>query len=310
METPDYEEPNHQHNLIIAICQRVDGIGKTTATHLASYVDTVNQFMNCQVQDLLAVKKKNDTSLLKPEQANAIIAQRNHFLPAGVTDVRQMWITYLIRDFVKRAIDEIKDTDFDKLLINPFLIKAFNFTDHQEVISFCFYQKVTRSIVTSWGFTVEKMLVVSGGIPIKGGFDILIRRESLDHYLQIKSSPNTMDFDQVQNLNNNIRKLQETANKVGMLGVTYGIKDNHLSSIMQGVEGYPENVLVGHELWDFVAQEKGYTAKVLEWASAGMPQNTDFSILLENKRLSIVSDWEAKYGTGLESIAKVLNRYL
>ena len=58
METPDYEEPNHQHNLIIAICQRVDGIGKTTATHLASYVDTVNQFMNCQVQDLLAVKKR------------------------------------------------------------------------------------------------------------------------------------------------------------------------------------------------------------------------------------------------------------
>lgn len=119
-----------------------------------------------------------------------------------------------------------------------------------------------------------------------------------------------MDFDQVQNLNNNIRKLQETANKVGMLGVTYGIKDDHLSSIMQGVEGYPKNVLVGHELWDFVAQEKGYTAKVLEWASAGMPQNTDFSALLENKRLSIVKDWEAKYGTGLESIEKVLNRYL
>lgn len=311
MQTPEfYEEPNHEHNLIIAICQRVDGVGKTTAAHLASYFDTVTQFMKCQAQDLLAVTKKNGALLLKSEQATAIIAQRDDFLPAGVTDVRQMWITYLIRDFVKRAIEEIKDTDFDKLLINPFLIKAFNFTDHREVISFCFYQKVTRSIVTSWGFTVERMVLVSGGIPIKGGFDILIRRKDKDHHLQIKSSPNTMDFDQVQNLNNNIRKLQETANKVGMLGVTYGVKDNHLSSIMQGVDGYPKNVLVGHELWDFVAQEKGYTAKVLEWASAGMPQNTDFSSLLEDKRLSIVSDWEAKYGTGLESIEKVLNRYL
>ena len=311
MQTPEfYEEPNHEHNLIIAICQRVDGVGKTTAAHLASYFDTVTQFMKCQVQDLLAVTKKNGALLLKSEQATAIIAQRDDFLPAGVTDVRQMWITYLIRDFVKRAIEEIKDTDFDKLLINPFLIKAFNFTDHREVISFCFYQKVTRSIVTSWGFTVERMVLVSGGIPIKGGFDILIRRKDKDHHLQIKSSPNTMDFDQVQNLNNNIRKLQETANKVGMLGVTYGVKDNHLSIIMQGVDGYPKNVLVGHELWDFVAQEKGYTAKVLEWASAGMPQNTDFSSLLEDKRLSIVSDWEAKYGTGLESIEKVLNRYL
>ncbi len=311
MQTPElYEEPNHEHNLIIAICQRVDGVGKTTAAHLASYFDTVTQFMNCQAQDLLAVTKKNGASLLKPEQANAIIAQRDDFLPTGVTDIRQMWITYLIRDFVKRAIEEINDTDFDKLLINPFLIKAFNFTDHREVISFCFYQKVTRSIVTSWGFTVERMVLVSGGIPVKGGFDILIRRKGKDHHLQIKTSPNTMDFDQVQNLNNNIRKLQETANKVGMLGITYGIKDNHLSSIMQGVDGYPKNVLVGHELWDFVAQEKGYTAKVLDWASAGMPQNTDFSTLLENKRLTIVSDWEAKYGTGLESIEKVLKRYL
>lgn len=311
MQTPEfYEEPNHEHNLIIAICQRVDGIGKTTATHLASFLDTVRRFMNCQKLDLLAVTKQNGAPLLRPEQASAIIAQRDHFLPTGITDVRQMWITYLIRDFVKRAIEEIKDTDFDRLLINPFLIKAFNFTDHREVISFCFYQKVTRSIVTSWGFTVERMLLISGGIPVKGGFDILIRRKGIDHHLQIKTSPNTMDFDQVQNLNNNIRKLQESANKVGLLGVTFGIKDDHLSSIMQGVDGYPKNVLVGHELWDFVAQEKGYTAKVLEWASAGMPENTDFSALLENKRLSIVKDWETKYGTGLASIEKVLNRYL
>ncbi|MFN7926648.1 MAG: PmeII family type II restriction endonuclease [Blastocatellia bacterium] len=311
MQTPEfYEEPNHEHNLIIAICQRAAGIGKTTAAHLASYLDTVAQFMNCQVQDLLAITKKNGSSLVKPEQANEIIAQRDHFLPRGVVDIRQLWITYLIRDFVERAIEEIRDTDFDKLLINPFLIRAFNFTDHREVITFCFYQKVTRSIVTSWGFTVERMLLVSGGIPIKGGFDILIRRKGKDHHLQIKSSPNTMDFDQVQNLNHNIRKLQETTNKVGMLGVTYGVKNSHLSSIMQGVDGYPENVLVGHELWDFVAQEQGYTAKVLGWASAGMPQNTDFSVLLENKRLSIVKDWETKYGTGLESIKRVLKRYL
>jgi hypothetical protein len=119
-----------------------------------------------------------------------------------------------------------------------------------------------------------------------------------------------MDFDQVQNLNNNIRKLQEAGNKVGMLGVTYGVKDSHLSSIMQGVEGYPERVLVGHELWDFVADEKGYTTRVLEWASTGMPNNTDFSLLLDNKKLSIIGEWETKYGAGPASIEKVLERYL
>ena len=56
--------------------------------------------------------------------------------------------------------------------------------------------------------------------------------------------------------------------------------------------------------------EKGYTAKVLEWASTGMRTNTDFSALLENKRLSIVEEWGEKYGTGLARINEVLERYL
>jgi hypothetical protein len=305
-----YEEPNHEHNLISEICQRVKGVGETTARHIASYLDTAEQFMECTVDDLISVSNKKGKSILQSGQAEDIIRIREHFLPAGVKDTRQLWVTYLVRDFVERAIREIQATDFDKLLINPFLIRAFNFTDHKEVVAFCFYQKVTRSMVTSWGFTVERMLLVSGGIPVKKGFDLLLRRGDKEYHLQIKSSPNTMDFDQVQNLNNNIRKLQAIENKIGMLGVTYGIKDSQLSSIMQGVDGYPERVLVGHELWDFVANEKGYTTRVLEWASAGMPNNTDFSSLLDNKRLSIINDWEAKYGTGVASIEKVLKRYL
>lgn len=311
MKTPEfYEEPNHHHNLIIAICLKVNGTGKTTAAHVASYLDTTRRFMRCTSDTLLGIKKTSGASILKPKQAEEIIRTRDHFLPSGTNDIKELWITYLVRNFVERAIREIKATDFDELLINPFLIQAFNFTDHKEVITFCFYQKVTRSIVTSWGFTVERMLLVSGGVLVKGGFDLMLLRGGKEHHLQIKSSPNTMDFDQVQNLNRNIQKLQEFDHKIGMLGVTYGRKDSHLSSIMQGVEGYPNKVLVGHELWDFVANEKGYTEKVLRWASAGMPDNTDFSTLLENKRLAIIKDWEAKYGTGLVSIRKVLKRYL
>ena len=233
MKTPEfYEEPNHAHNLIIAICQRVKGIGKTTAAHIASYLDTLVRFMHCTPDSLLSIKKESGPSLIKAKQAGEIVHTRDHFLPKGTNNVRELWITYLVRDFVERAIDEIKATNFDELLINPFLIQAFNFTDHKEVITFCFYQKVTRSIVTSWGFTVERMLLVSGGVLVKGGFDLMVIRDGQEHHIQIKSSPNTMDFDQVQNLNNNIKKLQELENKVGMLGVTYGRKDSHLSSIM------------------------------------------------------------------------------
>ncbi|HZT57814.1 MAG TPA: PmeII family type II restriction endonuclease [Pyrinomonadaceae bacterium] len=223
-----------------------------------------------------------------------------------------MWITYLVRKFVWNAIEEIQATNFDELLINPFLIRAFNFMDHEGVVTFCFYQKVTRSIVTSWGFTVEQMLLVSGSSPITGekaGFDLRVHRSGKEFHIQIKSSPNTMDYDQVRHLNSNIVKLQEFGDRIGVLGVTYG-KDGQLSSIMQKVEGYPGSVLMGRRLWDFIADEKGYTEKVLEWAAVGMRENIHFSELLENKRAALIQNWEEKYGTGVDSIKVVLEQYL
>ncbi len=252
MQTPEfYEEPNHEHNLIIAICQRVDGIGKTTASHLASFLNTVAQFMNCHESDLLAITKKNGASLLKPEQAQAIIAQRDHFLPKGVTDVRQMWITYLIRDFVKRAIEEIKDTDFDKLLINPFLIEAFNFTDHQEVISFCFYQKVTQSVVASWEETAEKMATVSSDTPIRKEVEL-----------------------------------------------------PRLNGIIQELRWDSEVVLA--TLRNFNAIEKDLLPELMDGLHAALPSGTDIAALLEKQRLSLVKEWERRYGTGSASIQRLL----
>lgn len=309
------EPTNLEQELIIELCKRVHKIGDKTAAHIASYLDTIDEFMLSKKEDLLAITNKRGKSLINSTQAETIISIRDKYLPSTVTDIRKMWITYLIRDFVERAVKEIQDTNIEKMLINPFLIRAFNFTDYREVVTFCFYQKVTRSIVTSWGFVVEKMLQVSGGIPLNKksedkGFDLYVFRDKKQYFLQIKSSPNTMDYDQVQNLNNNIAKLQMLRNKIGMLGVTYGIKNNHLSSIMQGVTGYPDNVLVGHELWDFIADEKGYAAKVLEWASAGVAITTNFSDLLDETRFRLIEDWKNKYGEGQEGIETVLRRYL
>lgn len=167
MKIPDfYEEPNHEHNLIIEICQRVDGVGKVTASAVAGYLDTVGNFANCDVSDLLALTKASGKPILKLEQAEAIITVRDEYLPAGSTDIRQLWMTYLVGNFVQRAIGEISETDFDKLLVNPFFIKAFNFKDHRAIITFYFYQKVSYSIVTFWWETVERMLLISGGSPV------------------------------------------------------------------------------------------------------------------------------------------------
>lgn len=289
------------------ICKKVNGIGETTARSLAGFLGTAEAFANCAEADLLEAKNIRGRSYLTPQQAQELIEKRDQFLPSGKTDIRELWITALIRDFVANALAEINETDFDKLLINPFLIRAFNFTDHREVVRFCFYQKVTRSIVTSWGFVVQDMLIVTGSLPAtEKGFDLRLDRDGEEYHLQIKSSPNTMNKDAVDTLNDNISRLQQTEGKIGVLGVTYGLQAQ-LSGMMQRVSG---KVLMGQDLWDFVADEKGYTQKALEWASAGMPNNTDFGTLLDKKEQALLVDWERKYGTGRDSIEKVLQRYL
>ncbi len=282
-------------------------MGETTARSIAGYLTTAHAFVKCTETDLLRAKNKNGRSFLTLQQAQELTRLRDQFLPHGKTDIRELWITALVRDFVENALSEINATDFDKLLINPFLIYAFNFTDHREVVRFCFYQKVTRSIVTSWGFVVQDMLIVTGSVPAtEKGFDLRIDRKGKEYHLQIKSSPNTMNKDAVDTLNSNLSRLQQTQKQIGILGVTYGLQ-SQLSGMMKGVSG---KVLMGRDLWDFVADEKGYTQKILEWASAGMPNNTDFGTLLDTKEAALREDREAKYGTGRQSIEKVLQRYL
>ena len=149
-------------DLIAYLCRKASGVGDTTARTLAGLIGTAAVFAQADANFLLQAKTLAGRPLLSPAQAATVIAVRDRFLPSGSSDVRELWITALIRDFVENAIAEINSTDFDKLLINPFLIRAFNFTDHREVIRFCFYQKVTRSIVTSWGFVVQDMLIVTG----------------------------------------------------------------------------------------------------------------------------------------------------
>lgn len=213
---------------------------------------------------------------------------------------------------MKNSIREIQETSLDTLLINPFLIKAFGFDDHREVVTFYFYQKVTRSIVTSWGFTIEGLLLCSGAEKSDlEGFDIKVAKEGREYHFQVKSSPNTMSIEQVRQLNVHIQKIKNVSKQVPMLGMTYGKREQINTQIQSTLIGYPNATLIGKQLWDFIAKEEGYCKKILDWINEVMElQPTDFSDTLEKKKLSLVKDWENTWGTGKESIDKILETYL
>ncbi|PIP54707.1 MAG: hypothetical protein COX07_03820 [Bacteroidetes bacterium CG23_combo_of_CG06-09_8_20_14_all_32_9] len=300
-----------EEKLITYLCKKVNKISETTAVAIADFYDcSIKNFFDSK--KLLQFKNSKGKSKLSKEQIAEIQNIIDEYLFDKSKSVDGFWITVLIKDFVKNSISELKNTTLENLLINPFLVKAFGFDDHKEVVTFYFYQKITRSIVTSWGFTVEGLLLCSGAEkPALGGFDMKIKKKNINYQFQIKSSPNTMSIEQVRQLNSHIQNIKDKIKNIPMLGMTYGTRKQINSQIQTTLIGYPDSTLIGKELWDFIADENGYCQKVLNWIDIIMKNEpTKFSDELELKKKLLIKDWEKKYGTGRQSIEKVLLNYL
>ena len=300
-----------EENIIIYLCQKVEGIGEKTAIRIAGYMEDFANF--CENTDRLS-KFKTDKGkpVLTSNQITEIKNILNEYNLDKNKSINELWISTLIRDFVKNSIKELQNTTLENLLINPFLVKAFGFDDHKEVVTFYFYQKITRSIVTSWGFAVEGLLLCSGAVKSEiTGFDMKVPRDNKAYHFQIKSSPNTMSIEQVRQLNTHIQNIKNKLNNIPMLGMTYGTRKQINSQIQSTLIGYPQTTMVGRELWDFIASEDGYCQKMLNWIDEIMNlEPTKFSEELEKKKRLLINDWEDKFGTGRSSIEKVLENYL
>jgi len=300
-----------EEELISYLCKKVPGIGDKTADAIAVYLgDMESLFENTdELNHLCNLRGKPVVSNVQIKEIKKITG---YYFHQPISNLRKAWISVLIRDFVKNSMEEIENTDLNNLLINPFLIKAFGFDDHREVVTFYFYQKVTRSIVTSWGFAVEKLLLCSGAEESDlSGFDIKIEEGDKEYHFQIKSSPNTMSIEQVRQLNVHIGTIKDISKQIPILGMTYGKREQINSQIQSTLINYPDSTLIGEELWDFIAKEADYCKKVLNWIGEVMQlEPMDFSTLLEDKRMYLIKDWEKRWGTGITSINKVLENYL
>jgi len=301
----------NQEGLIKYLCEKVDGIGSKTADRIAGYIEDI-KILYKNPKQLQHFKKANEQRFVSDIQISAIQKITYEYIDDTEKPINEIWASILIKDFVKNALKEIRNTSLETLLINPFLVKSFGFLDHTEVINFYFYQKITRSVVTSWGFTVEGLLFCSGAerssMP---GFDMKVERDSKTIHLQIKSSPNTMSIEQVRQLNTHIQNIKDKINNIPILGMTYGTKKQINNQIQSTLINFPTSVKIGQELWDFIANEKGYCFKILDLIDKIMENEpTKFSQELEKKRILLIRDWEKQFGVGKKSIDTVLSKYL
>lgn len=297
--------------LIKYICEKVEGIGEKTADRIAGFMEDIpNFYQNThKLTDFVSAK---DRRFVNDDHINEIIKLNKEYIINPETEIKSIWVSVLIKDFVKNSVEELRNTSLEKLLINPFLVKAFGFDDHEEVVSFYFYQKITRSVVTSWGFTVEGLLLCSGAEKTEmPGFDMKVQRKDKTIQLQIKSSPNTMSIEQVRQLNTHIKNIKDKMNTIPILGMTYGTREQINSQIKSTLLNYPESAIIGKELWDFIADEDGYCVKLLDLIDK-ITKNSQFNFSeeLETKKLSLIKEWEHNFGKGKDSVNLVLQKFL
>lgn len=301
-----------QESLIKYICEKVSGIGKKTADRIAGFMeeDLIHFYKNTDLLSNFVSSKGR--RFLNDNQIEKIKEKINEYILDPTIEINSIWISVLIKDFVENSINELRNTTLEKLLINPFLVKAFGFDDHKEVVTFYFYQKITRSVVTSWGFTVEGLLLCSGAEKTDvTGFDMQVERNDKFFLLQIKSSPNTMSIEQVRQLNTHIKNIKNKIKNIPLLGMTYGTREQINGQIQSTLIDYPNSTKIGKELWDFIANEQGYCMKLLDLIDEiTKSSHFKFSRELEEKKKLLIKDWEKKFGKGKKSIDIVLNKYI
>jgi len=129
------------------------------------------------------------------------------------------------------------------------------------------------------------------------------------YYLQIKSSPNSMNVDTILHLNRKVKELQEhRENYKTVLGLTFGTQAQVSAQITHYIDESVTCILTGKELWEFVSEEANFHSRVLDIISEivedGPPKT--FSQLIDDKCQELRTEWVNTYGAGTESINNLI----
>jgi Type II restriction endonuclease EcoO109I len=292
-------------DIIAEIAKKCDGIGPSKAYAIAEdFSGDLQEFLKCDAARLLKIKRSTGSPLFDQEKAEDLIKCKSDF-PLNLS-VEDTWVFHIGREFLRSQIEHLESLSLASLDINPFLAKVLDLKTPKQVLEFNLYQNVTRSIVTSWGMTVEKILIHCGAQPYaktKGGrsgrnLDISVLRDGKPYLMQIKSGPNTMNIDMIQSLNEVIINFKTEKPEVKvLLGMTYGRKEMISGQIRGTLDFFEDSILIGRDLWDFVSGRKDYHQKVfslLDKASGGILATT-FVELLHKQLDLLVEEWNIKY---------------
>lgn len=213
----------------------------------------------------------------------------------------------LLADYVTNAAKIIGKLSSEKMIeesaINPILVKALGFKDFESLARFYVYQRVGRSLVTSFGMKMENLvkLVTDGE---KGEWwDVVKKSKDKNYYLSVKSGPRDMNKDQTVEFSRRAKTIMKKDRKAHpIIAMGYGKKVWPVIMDTLRKEGVPpeKHTLVGKELYALLSGEKDYHLKILDFVvnvESKVVKGKTILELIDDKVAEISKDFEKKYKT-------------
>ena len=221
---------------------------------------------------------------------------------AKETEIRE-----LFAGFITRASEIIGKLSAEKMIsesaINPILAKSLGLRDFDSLSKFYVYQRIGRSLVTSFGMRMEDLVkhVVDGE---KGEWwDVVKKTDAANYYMSVKSGPRDMNKDQTVEFSRRARKVMEEDPKARpFIAMGYGKKAWPVITDTLRKEGLDPNTHahVGKDLYEILSGEERYHVKLLDLAMSTESEATQGKTvleLIEEKVEEISADFARRYGS-------------
>jgi len=214
-------------------------------------------------------------------------------------------IKKLLEKFITRAAEIIGKLSAEKMVeesaINPILAKALGFTDFSSLARFYVYQRISRSLVTSFGTYMENLVKIIVGGERGEWWDVTKKSSTVNYYVSVKSGPRDMNKDQTVEFSRRAKQImKKDRNALPFIAMGYGkvawpVITDTLKK--QGLDP-KKHSFVGKELYALLSGDKNYYKKLLDFVVSVESQvigKKTILQLMDDKVNEITKEFKKKY---------------
>lgn len=209
--------------------------------------------------------------------------------------------------FIAKAVKNTKELTADNLIkegaINPFLVKALGIRDFDSLAKFYVYQRVGRSLVTSFGTAIEQLVRALARGTKGDWWDVVWASGGTPCFMSVKSGPRDMSKDQVKYFAQRAKKiLKQNPKALPVIAIGYGRTTWPIIVKTLKEEGLDpkKHILIGKGLYKCITGRRDYHKKLLIITNqAAIQALTGKKVIdvIDDKVREIAHDFKKKYKT-------------